>query len=255
LHVSYRKQSVGIAAFAPVALAALALALLTGCGGSDPPATIPPIASGRQIDALLAGIPQRHDTLGSPRAPVTLQFFGDLECPNSKEFALEALPTLVQRWVRPGKLRIEYRSLETSTREPPTFMLQQAAALAAGMQDKLWNYVERFYYEQGVEHTDYVDESYLDKLAEQTPGLQLERWSKERGYPPLAAEVAADEQTATGMGMHITPAFLIGRTGGRMEKLTRFIPSEPAGFDTAIERVLSRPASHPRSVAAAGGDA
>ena len=107
---------------------------------------------------------------------MTLQFFGDLQCPNSKEFALLTLPTLVQRWVRPGKLRIEYRSLETSTREPPTFMLQQIAALAAGMQDRLWYYVEYFYYEQGVEHTGYVNEGYLDKLAEQTPGLQLERW-------------------------------------------------------------------------------
>jgi hypothetical protein len=34
--------------------------------------------------------------------------------------------------VRPGKLKIEYRSLETATREPETFHTQQLAALAAG---------------------------------------------------------------------------------------------------------------------------
>src|SRR5271156_809723 len=34
-----------------------------------------------QVTALLSGIPQRGTVLGDPRAPVTLTYFGDLECP------------------------------------------------------------------------------------------------------------------------------------------------------------------------------
>src|ERR1035441_9298838 len=79
------------------------------------------------VNALVAGIPQKGNVLGSPTAPVTLQYFGDLECPICKDFTLGALPTVIQKWVRPGKLQIEYRSLETATREPETFKLQQIA--------------------------------------------------------------------------------------------------------------------------------
>ena len=103
--------------------------------------------------------------LGNPNAPVTLAYFGDLECPICKEFTLGALPSIIQKQVRTGKLKIEYRSLETATHEPEIFKTQQIAALAAGKQNKMWNFVETFYHEQGEENTGYVTESYLQELA------------------------------------------------------------------------------------------
>jgi hypothetical protein len=47
------------------------------------------------------------------------------------------------------KVRVEYRSLETATHDPEVFKLQQVAALAAGAQDRMWNFIETFYHEQG----------------------------------------------------------------------------------------------------------
>jgi hypothetical protein len=88
--------------------------------------------------ALLFGIPQRGSALGYPRAPVTLQFFGDLQCRDSRQVMLGALPHLIRHWVRVGKLRIVYRSLETDTENAggyPEFLAQQGAALAAARQD------------------------------------------------------------------------------------------------------------------------
>ena len=123
-----------------------------------------------KVDKELGGIPQNGNTLGNPKAPVTMVYFGDLECPICKDFTLGALPTLIQKYVRTGKLRIEYRNLETATREPETFRTQQVAALAAGKQNKGWYYIELFYNQQGEEDTEYVTEQYLRTLAEQTPG-------------------------------------------------------------------------------------
>src|SRR5205807_9810713 len=76
--------------------------------------------------------PQSGNTLGRPNAPVTMQYFGDLQCPVCKSFTEGALQPLIQNYVRPGILKIEFRSLETATREPETFRTQQVAALAAG---------------------------------------------------------------------------------------------------------------------------
>ena len=150
---------------------------------------------------------------------MTLQYFGDLECPICKEFTLGALPLVIDKWVRSGKVRIEYRSLETATREPETFKKQQVAAYAAGLQNKMWYFIETFYHEQGEEDSAYVTEAYLDGLAQQVPGLNYAEWQKRRGDSKLLSEVEEDAQAANSRGFTGTPSFLIGHSGGAMQKL------------------------------------
>jgi|SRR5271165_1005600 len=191
------------------------------------------------ITSLVSGIPQSGNVLGSPTAPVTLVYFGDLECPVCREFTLGALPAVIQKWVRTGKLKIEYRSLETATREPEVFKTQQVAALAAGKQDKMWNFIETFYHEQGEEDSGYVTEKYLQELAQQVPGLDLAKWTTDRSEPALANQVASDEQAASNAGFTGTPSFLIGKSGGALKKLENPSLTESSGFDAEIEKLLA----------------
>lgn len=190
------------------------------------------------VERLLGGIPQSGIVLGDRHAPVTLQVFGDLECPICREFALHAEVGLIRRFVRTGKLKIESRSLETATREPRIFLEQQVAALAAGRQDKLWYFTELFYREQGLEDSDYVNEGYLRGLARQVPGLDLAAWEAARSDPMLLAEVASDTQRANRRRFTGTPSFLIGRTGGHPRMLKSPSLERPADFEAAIERLL-----------------
>ncbi len=192
-----------------------------------------------EVSKLIGGIPQSGNALGSPTAPVTLKYFGDLECPICKEFTLSAMPAIIPKLVRSGKLRIEYHSLETATREPEVFKDQQVAAYAAGKQNKGWNYIETFYHEQGEEDSGYVTEQYLDGIASQIPGLDVAKWHEDRADPALANEVETDKQAANNEGFTGTPSFLIGRTGGTMSKLTYpSSPGEPAFVDEAVEKLL-----------------
>jgi protein-disulfide isomerase len=191
------------------------------------------------VTKLIGGIPQSANVLGSPTAPVTLEYFGDLECPICKEFTLGSLPTVIPKWVRTGKLRIEYRSLETATREPEVFKTQQVAAYAAGKQNKAWYFIETFYHEQGEEDSGYVTESYLQGIAKQVPGLNLTQWTSDRNDQELAKEVTTDEEAAKTNGFTGTPSFLIGRSGGAMSKL-EFTgqPSDPTFVNEAVEKLL-----------------
>jgi protein-disulfide isomerase len=188
-----------------------------------------------EISALLADIPQSANTLGEPVAPVTLEYFGDLECPFCRDFSLEVLPSIIQRWVRTGKLRIAYRALQTATREPGVFMAQHVAALAAGKQGKAWHFVETFYAEQGEEGSGYVTETYLEGIASQIPHLDLPRWAAERKDPELVKEIASDAQAAESAGLTGTPSFLLGASGGA---LRTFSPTDGTSFDAAIEGLL-----------------
>jgi protein-disulfide isomerase len=192
-----------------------------------------------EVSNLIGGIPQSGNALGSPNAPVTLEYFGDLECPICKEFTLKALPSIIPKWVRTGKLRIEYHSMETATREPETFKTQQVAAYAAGKQGKAWNYIETFYHEQGEEDSGYVTENYLQGIAGQVPGLNLSQWTSARNDAEYANEITSDAQAANNAGFTGTPSFLIGHSGGALTKLEyHSSPGEPGFVDEAVEKLL-----------------
>ncbi|MCL2769095.1 MAG: DsbA family protein [Solirubrobacterales bacterium] len=222
----------------------VAILLATGSGKKGPTSTTANEAlnsnrsSIAEVTTLLNGIHQSGNTLGSPTAPFTLQYFGDLECPICREFTLSTLPTVIARYVRTGKLKIEYRSLETATREPETFRTQQVAAMAAGKQNLMWHFVELFYHEQGQEDSGYVTESYLEGLAKQVPGLDLSRWHTDRADPALAEQVNTDAQAASANGFTGTPSFLLGPSGGKAEVFSPPSFSEPTAFTSALEKVV-----------------
>jgi protein-disulfide isomerase len=238
-----RRRLSQVAIIATVTVAAVVVILVTtggSSGGSHLPRPGSTQAIERAISTLLAGIPQSANALGQPTAPVTLQYFGDLECPYCREFTLDALPSIIRRWVRGGQLRIEYHSMETATREPKVFTNQQVAALAAGRQNKLWYFIETFYHEQGNENVDYVTEKYLHGIASQVQGLNLAVWTNDRHNPGLPSQLAADNQTVEHDNFRGTPSFLIGRTGGALTHLEPSSLRNPASLDSAIEELLGR---------------
>ena len=235
-----RKRLTQLGIVATVVVAAIVVILVATGGGSksgikkgkEAPAVV------SEVSSLVAGIPQHGNVLGNPKAPVTLEYFGDLECPICKEFTLGPLPSIVQQWVRSGKLKIEYRSLETATREPEVFRNQQIAALAAGKQNKMWNFLELFYHEQGEEDSGYVTESYLQELAKQVPGLNLAKWTSDRSEPALSNQVETDTQAANSAGLTGTPSFRLGKSGTTLQKLEPGTFSESGPYNAAIEKAL-----------------
>jgi protein-disulfide isomerase len=203
-----------LAARGSLAAAALAIALAGGCGSSHgarehTAAIAQSRATAAEVSSLLAGIRQQGSTLGDPKAPVTVEYFADLQCPFCRKFTLLVLPSLIRRYVRSGELKIEYRSLETATHYPETFRAQQIAALAAGEQNKMWNFIDLFYHEQSRENSGYVSERYLQGLAQQVPGLDLVGWTAARSDPELARHLASDARAAFANSFNSTPSFLV----------------------------------------------
>jgi protein-disulfide isomerase len=237
-----RKRMTQLGSVVAVVVVAIVVIVVATSGGSKsglPKTKSEKNATVSEITSLIGGIPQSGNALGSPTAPVTLKYFGDLECPICREFTVEALPQIIPKWVRTGKLRIEYHSMETATHEPEVFKTQQVAALAAGKQDKAWNFIETFYHEQGEEESGYVNEKYLQGIASQIPGLNLTKWTSDRNEPELANEVETDKQVANNEGFTGTPSFLVGRSGGAMRKLEySSSPGDPTFVEEAVEKLL-----------------
>ena len=231
-----------VAGIVIVAIVVIVLATGSKENAAEKPAEQTHAAKNEALEAVkseIGGIDQSGNTLGNSNAPVTLQYFGDLECPICREFTLGALPKIIQSEVRSGKLKIEYRSLETATREPEVFLRQQIAAYAAGKQNLGWYYIELFYHEQGQEGTGYVTESYLQGLASQVPGLNLSQWTTDRNDKSLEKQVLADEKAANEIGFTGTPSFMIGKTGSTLKPFQPTSFEESSAFEAEVNKLAS----------------
>ena len=205
-----RVRLLGGVVLAAVAVVAVAIALSSGGGGSSGLRTGNGGAKiAAQVQQLIAGIPQSGATLGNPKAPVTMTYYSDLQCPVCADFTLNSgFGELLANDVRAGKVKVVYRSLETATRDPQTFQTQQVAALAAGKQNRFWDYIELFYRQQGAEGAGYVTDSYLAGLANQIPGLNIGNWRSACNDSSLISQVQSDQQAASVAGVQGTPTLI-----------------------------------------------
>jgi protein-disulfide isomerase len=189
-----------------------------------------------EATALFAGIPQNGITLGDPRAPVTFVEFADLQCPFCRQYTEQAVPTLVNQYVRTGKVKMIFRNVSFIGTDS-----QRAAqmAAAAGLQNKLWPYIDIFYGNQGEENSGYVTDDFLRRVGHGVKGLDVNRAMSDRGLPEIQRQLNEAQVEWQTNGFTGTPSFLLGPTDGRLEALdiTSF---DPGAFTTAIDRALAQ---------------
>jgi protein-disulfide isomerase len=217
---------------------AFAIAIAIAIGSShNPPRLRPgrPVPGSAKTLALFASLPQSADALGNPRAPVTLVEFADLQCPFCAQVARDALPTLVRRYVRTGRLLLIFENLDFLGSDSVR-AARMAAAL--GRQQHLWQFLDLFYVNQRTENTGYADDDFLRALAGVIPGVDVPRALSDRNAPAVQATIAAATAEAKRVGIRSTPSFLLGRTG---QPLNRFFPEalDAGSFTGAVDRVLA----------------
>ena len=135
--------------------------VLAGPDGDEQPGRGGEPAGGGR-DSALRGIPQSGISLGSPDAPVTMVEFADLQCPFCAEYHRNVFPTLLKRYVRTGKLRLELRLLRFLG--PDSDRLARVAAAAAA-QNRMWQFVGLAYQRQGAENSGYATDDFINTLA------------------------------------------------------------------------------------------
>ncbi|TMK99424.1 MAG: hypothetical protein E6G34_02435 [Actinobacteria bacterium] len=193
-----------------------------------------PVPGAARALALLRGIPQIAATLGDQRAPVTLVEFADLQCPACATFSEDALPRIISRYVRSGRVRVILHALDTIGHDS-----ERAArvAYAIGEQDRLFQFVALMYANQGSENTSYVTDLYLRALAGAIPGVDVGRALAARNGAGPSRELAQARALASRFHVSVTPSFLLYRTGSQPR---RFSPGslDAGSFAAAIERLL-----------------
>jgi len=128
------------------------------------------------VAKLFKGIPQSYFVLGQPNAPVTLVEYIDLQCPDCQQFELTQLPTLVAKYVRPGKLKIKIQPWNILDRTPTQYdsLRGQKATIAAAAQNKAFNFAELLYENQpyNSEGTGWMNDAMISNVAASIDGLK-----------------------------------------------------------------------------------
>lgn len=214
----------GLLAGLAVIVVLVAVVVAGSGGGSSSQKSTTPAAA----ESALKGIPQSGIALGSPKAPVTMVEFADLQCPFCAQYQRDVFPTLLNRYIRTGKLRVELHLLRFIG--PDSDRLARVAA-AASEQNRMFQFVDLAYARQGAENSGYATQQFIDKLAADAGLKQTSAGSAAN------QQVSQSEQIAKTLGISSTPSFLIGPTGGPFQRLE---PSQltPGAFIPAIQQEL-----------------
>jgi protein-disulfide isomerase len=186
-----------IAIGAAVSLIVLAVALREGDESTSPTPT--PVVD-------LTGIPQEGIVLGSPEAGVTLIEYADLQCPACRSYTESQFPEIVNSYVRPGRVKTEFRGLAFIGPDSETALRW---VLAAGLQNSLWQLQEALYRNQGGENSGWVTEELLRRLAAEIPGLDADRVLTDAQGEEVQALVVESAAQANGAGVRGTPTLAI----------------------------------------------
>src|SRR3954452_1122681 len=207
-----RKRRLGIVVGALlVVIGGVAGAMAVASGGSK--------SSTAKLGIAFGGIRQSGNVVGSKNAKATMMVFADLQCPFCKEFETQAFPSIVNRYVKTGKLRVVFQPISILGADS---VVGARAVVAAAQQNKLFDYMSTFYANQGQENTGYVTDAFLIKIAKAVPGRNLSKWKSDLNSQSGSNILSQAESAARTAGVESTPTFMVAKTG---QTLREFSPN------------------------------
>jgi protein-disulfide isomerase len=226
-----------------VAGAAVGIALATGGGGSSSSDSVPSVGSLKNalpesdiVQREFAGIPQNGLVLGSPKAPVTMITYIDLQCPGCRAFETSIMPTIVRDFVRTGKLKVEARPLHFIG---PDSLPARNAAIAAGHQNRAFNFMQVTYVNQGVENSGWLNQAFIKQAAASVPGLKVHRVLDQQSSSAVEAAGRTIDSQANADEVPVTPSLYLGKTGTKPRYVSSSVTFDPAKLAAAIDSQIT----------------
>jgi protein-disulfide isomerase len=232
-----------VAGAAVVVLAAIGVMLGVGFTSGSSKAAVPARGSltnglpgAADVQQLLNGIPQHGNVLGSASAPVTLVEYVDLRCPYCQQFETQAMPSLIASYVRTGRVKIEARPIAFIGADSQRGRL---TAIAAGEQNKLFNFAEILYVNQGAENTGWLNDQTVASAAASIRGLDVSSLLAASKSAAVTAQAGAYDQQAAKDNVQATPTILVGKSGGTLRPVTLTSPTDGQPVAAAINAALA----------------
>jgi protein-disulfide isomerase len=231
-----RNLLIALAAAVVVAVALIVGSIVLTGGGDDESASTTNGGNGASSGAiaLVAGIPQDGTILGDPSAPtVRMLVYEDIQCPYCKQFTDDALPAIVDEYVKTKQVKLDWRGVGFLG---PDSEKALRIAFAAGLQDKLWEVVGLFYENQGVENSGWVTDELVDEILAAVPGLDAAKAKQDASSEAVTKQVSDIRAEFEASGASGTPSFFIAV--GIDEPYQIQVPLTPEAFRPALDDAI-----------------
>jgi len=163
---------------------------------------------------------------GPAQAPVTLEEFGDFQCPPCGKLSGALLE--IEKDYGP-KLRMIFRNFPFPNHQ---HALEAAyTAEAAGLQGRYWEMHDLLYKEQ-ANWSNAPDAKQLFVSYAKILGLEMDRFETDIAGPTAKARVTADQERGKSLGVNATPSIFINNQGLPPKSLN------PTALRAAIEEAL-----------------
>lgn len=181
----------------------------------------------------LSRIPQDGQILGDPAAPVTLIEYADMQCPFCRQYSEDVFPTVVEEYVRPGRVKSDFRGIAILGEDSEEALRY---VFAAGLQDRLWQLQEALFRNQGAERSGWVTEELVRELAAGIPGLNVDRLFEDAESDEVQDLIDLTADQAEAAEVPGTPAFFV-QIGDDDPYFVR-LPLSPDAFRAALDDAL-----------------
>ncbi len=148
-------------------------------------------------------------TMGDPNAPVTIQAWEDFMCPACRQWTTTVEPQLLEEYIKPGLVRLEFHQFPLSIHAPGAEMGAQAS-LCANDLNAFWPYHNRLFPAQDQGQAGFTIDAlvrYADEL-----GLDSRAFMDCMSSQKYRGEVAASGNEALNMGLNATPSVIVAGT-------------------------------------------
>jgi protein-disulfide isomerase len=173
-----------------------------------------PLSQAAAAYRLFKGIQEHGNVLGSPKATATMVEYVDLQCPHCRDFEATVMPTILQRFVRPGKLKVEARPIAIIGSDS---LRGRDAAIAAADQNLMFPFMQVTYFNQGTENTGWLNGDFVKQAAASVPGMDVPKLVDAAGSSAVAARGKTFDAEASADNVPGTPGLYVGRSGGQLQ--------------------------------------
>lgn len=228
------KVLLGAAAGIVGIVAAIALAIVFSGGSSSPSTTtVSALPDASAVTQVFKGIRQQGNVLGKASAPVTMVEYIDLQCPVCRAFETETMPTIVDRYVRTGKVKVEARVIAFIGADSDR---GRRAAIAAAKQNRLFDFAQLLYANQGPENGGWLDDTMVIAAAKSIPGLDVQALLSTRNSASVVDTAKLYDSQATADAVGGTPGIYVGKSGGSLAAVSPEHVPDVATLSAALDR-------------------